>query len=176
MRFAGKEASAHVREWLERHRVPFQIFDDPRSSCAPLTLVERRSGKRITFSVEAVLEAEEAADSKTGARYLRVLLDDGRGFGLAGVGIVFAPSFLATGPLPDCPSSACFFDYEKLFRHLEHLVNDPHEGAEREALQVLMVLLAFVEGARLIGIDVADEERELEGVLEKLERIGVAPY
>jgi hypothetical protein len=32
-----------------------------------------------------------------------------------------------------------------------------------------MVLLAFLEGARLIGIEVGSEERELEETLAKLE-------
>ena len=72
--------------------------------------------------------------------------------------------------MPDCPPAACFSDFEKLFRHAEHLLDERHvEEHAREALQTVMVLLAFLEGARLAGLEVTEEERELQAVFEKLE-------
>ena len=57
---------------------------------------------------------------------------------------------------------------------LSHLVDDHHDGHEREALQVFMVLLAFLDGARALGMDVGSQERRLEGILKALEDRGVS--
>lgn len=166
----GPAAQAAVREYLERYRIPFETIEDPRGSIAPITVLERLSGKSIRFAIPQVTVAEEAKNTETGSPYLRIELDDGRRFALSAIGIVFAPSFVATGPVPDCPATACFQDFYKLYRHLEHLALDGHEEHKKEAVQTLMVLLAFLEGARAAGIDVAEEERELDVLLEKLER------
>jgi hypothetical protein len=169
-RLRGEDAIAAVREYLERYHIPFQVIEDPKSPTAPITVIERLSGKSIRFAWGAILEAEHAKNAESGSPYLRVALDDGRKFALSNIGVVFAPSFLATGPVPDCPATASWVDFDKLFRHLEHLSQDNHEEHEREAVQVLMVLLAFLEGARLAGFEVDEEERELQAILEKLER------
>lgn len=167
----GADAQTAVREFLERHRIPFQLIEDPKGGpTAPITVMERLSGKSVRFALPQVTVAEEAKNSETGSTYLRVQLDDGRRFALAAIGIVFSPSFISTGPVPDCPATACFADFAKLLRHLDHLAADGHEENKKEALQVLMVLLAFLEGARSVGIDVAEEEHELDELLEKLEK------
>lgn len=169
----GPEAIAAVKDYLARYRIPFQVIEDPRSPTAPVTVLERLSGKSVRFAWGAVLEAEPAKNAETGSPYLRVTLDDGRRLAFSAVGLVFAPSFLSTGPVPDCPPTGCFVDYAKLERHLSHLVAEDHEEHHKEALQVLMVLLAFLEGARLVGIDVAEEEHDLQELLEQLERRGL---
>ncbi|MCK6548138.1 hypothetical protein L6R52_19965 [Myxococcota bacterium] len=168
----GDAAIAAVRDYLARYRIPLLVVEDPKSPTAPITVTERLSGKSVRFSWGAIVEAEHAKNAETGSPYIRVTLDDGRRFAFAAVGIVFAPSFTSTGPVPDCPPTGCFQDFERLFRHLSHLSEDSHDEHHREALQVLMVLLAFLEGARLAGIDVTDEERDLEEILEKLEKGG----
>jgi hypothetical protein len=166
----GAPAQEAVREFLQRYRIAFEMIEDPRGPTAPITVLERLTGKSVRFAIPQVLVAEEAKNTETGSPYLRLELDDGRRFALALIGIVFSPSFVATGPVPDCPATACFTDFNKLHRHLDHLADDAHEEHKKEALQVLMVLLAFLEGARAAGIDVAEEERELDVLLEKLER------
>lgn len=166
----GAAAQHAVRDYLERYRIPFEVIEDPKGPTAPITVLERLTGKSVRFAIPQVLAAEEAKNTETGSPYLRLELDDGRRFALAAVGIVFSPSFIATGPVPDCPATGCFQDFNKLLRHLEHLADESHEENKKEALQVLMVLLAFLEGARGAGIDVAEEERELDILLEKLER------
>lgn len=168
----GDEARALVREYLERQRMAFTVVEDPKSSTAPVTVIETLSGKALSFSFGQIAAAEEARHPETRSRYVRVHLDDGRNFALTGMGFVFAPVLTATGPLAECPATASFADYEKLSGHLSHLVEDHHEGHEREALQVLMVLLAFVDGARAIGLEVSEEERALEQVLRRLEGMG----
>jgi hypothetical protein len=60
-------------------------------------------------------------------------------------------------------------DFEKLYAHLLHLADDEHEGHQREALQTMMVLIAFLDGARALGLQVEREERRLDAQLRKLE-------
>jgi hypothetical protein len=163
--FEREAAAAALREWLERQgRFAFALVEGP-SPKGPVTLIEAACDKRLVFAFGQVVRVEEARAEASGSKYLRVLLDDGRSFAVAGAGIVFAPSFRSTGPLPECPETTCFADYRKLRAHLDHL-----EAGERgEALQVLMVLLAFLDGARAIGLDVSEEERDLERALARLE-------
>lgn len=173
----GHETSAEILgEWLSARSNTFAILEDPNSGSTatllPVTVIERATDKRISFAWGQVRQAELARNHDTGASYVRVFLDDDRRFAFAGMGIVFAPSFASTGPLPDCPSTACFFDYHRLFGHLEHLVADRHEEHGHEALRVLMVLLAFIDGARALGVDVSSEERALDEKLERLEKLG----
>jgi hypothetical protein len=165
----GSDAREIAKEWLQRNPIPFEVIEDPKNPIAPITLVERLSGKSLRFPWAAIQTVFVDKSPDTGTPYLRLQLDDGRVFALAGIGIIFAPSFIGTGPVPDCPASACFQDYQKLRRHLEHLAADDHEEQKREAIAVLMVLLAFLEGARLVGLDVAEEERDLEAILARLE-------
>ncbi len=165
----GEDAQRAVKAWLERNPVPFDVREDPKAPTAPVTLVERLSGKTLAFPWGAIRLAEARQHPTTGTPFFRIVLDDGRVFALSALGFIFAPSFTATGPLPDCPAAACFLDYEKLLRHLEHLAKEDHEEHRREALSVLMVLLAFLEGARAIGLDVHAEEAHLEPILTRLE-------
>lgn len=168
--YEGERAQAALRDWLERQgRFTFRVIEEGKSPTAPISLLEIEQDKRLSFAWGQVSRVEEARSPQTGSKYLRVLLDDGRSFALAGAGIVFAPSFASTGPLPECPTTASFTDFQRLKKHLDHLVTDHHDEHEREALQVLMVLLAFLDGARAIGLDVSEEERELDGILKRLE-------
>ena len=160
-----------LREWVARHPRAFELVEP--SPHGPATLLELASGKSLTLELGALVAVEQARDAVRGGSYLRIALADGRTFALAGVGIVFAPSFVSTGDLPDCPAAACFMDFEKVFHHLTHLVDDPHEGHEGEALHTLMILLSFLDGARAIGLDVGEEERRVEAKLERLEAMGV---
>lgn len=168
--YRGEQAQVALREWLERQgRFTFRLIEEAKSPTAPVTLLEIEQDKRLSFAWGQVTRVEEDRSPQTGSKYIRVLLDDGRSFALAAAGIVFAPSFASTGPLPECPATASFTDFQRLRRHLDHLVTDHHDEHEREALQVLMVLLAFLDGARALGLDVSEEERDLDRILKQLE-------
>jgi hypothetical protein len=171
---ASPEHADAIRSFVARHRFTFELLEDPLSPAAPAVIVEKETGKTLRLPFGEVLRIEEARDSVRNSRYLRILLEDGRSFALAGLGFVFAPSFVSTGPVPDCPDVASFADFARLFGHLSHLVAEVEAGREKEALQVLMVLLAFLDGARAIGLDVGPEERALEAELVRLEERGVA--
>ena len=169
----GDSARAALRAYLERQPRTFLLEEG--KGTAPAAVVELATGKRLRFAFGQVLTVEEDRSPASGSRYLRVALDDGRSFALAGIGIVFAPVFTSTGPLPDCPAAASSQDFTKLLRHLEHLVEAHEDEHQREALQVLMVLLAFLDGARAVGLEVDREERALEPLLDALERRRAPP-
>src|SRR5262249_15543654 len=95
-----------IRTWIQRHRLSFELLEDPPSRTAPVTVLEKESGKALSFPFGAVSRLEEDRDPMRGGSYLRLLLEDGRNFALSGVGFVFEPSFASTGPLPDCPPVA----------------------------------------------------------------------
>ena len=159
------------KRWLEGPgRFAFRVVED----AGTVTLLEVECGKQLTFSWQHVVQAQERRTPSTGSKYIQVLLEDGRNFSVSGVGLVFAPDFKSTGPLGECPATMCFRDFARLQRHLDHLITDDHEGHEAEALQVFMVLLASLDGARAIGLSVDQEERALESRLKQLEALGVA--
>ena len=175
MRLTGAEARTEVRDALDRLHLAIGVIEEDKPEGGVLTLVERDTERRLRFALAEVTFAEEGRSVDTGRRFLRVGLEDGRTFALSALGIIWAPVFVSTGPVADCPGAATFRDFDKLRRHLDHLVHDHHDGHEREALQVFMVLLAFVDGARAIGFDVSPEERALEVILKRLEDLGVSP-
>ena len=149
-----------LRAFVERLRFTFALIEEGSN----ISLIELPREKKLAFQKGDIASLEQARAPQTGSSYLRIQLADGRRLALASMGFVFAPSFASTGEVADCPPTASFADFEKLFRHLAHLVEDHHEGHEQEALQVFMVLLAFLDGARAIGLDVGPEERKLEPI------------
>ncbi len=165
--------AATVREWITRHPRAFQLIEDPKSPTAPATIVEVHTAKTLSLPLPSIVGSEVARDRVQGGSYLRLAIDDGRTFALSGLGFVFAPSFASTGTVPDAPPTACFRDFEKLLGHLTHLIDDHHDGSEREAMATMMVLLTFLDGGRMIGLDVGAEEKRLEVQLKRLEDRGV---
>ncbi|MCB9655896.1 MAG: hypothetical protein H6729_17355 [Deltaproteobacteria bacterium] len=167
----GVPLDIRMRAWLSRHAMRFAVLESGTGARTTLTLIENPRGKRLSFAVGAIRAVDAALDAHAGGDYLRIMLDDGRSFALSKMGFVFAPRFEATGPLPDCPATACFIDYDRILSHLQHLAQPSHASQHDEALRVFFVLLAFLNGARAIGLDVEEEEETLEAILERLERI-----
>jgi hypothetical protein len=163
-----------LRSFVQQQRMSFELVEPVKGATTESTLIQRHDAKTLSFALGALKRVEEARDPIRGGRYLRVVLDDGRSFALAGVGICFAPSFVNTGLLVDCPEVVCMRDFDKLHQHLAHLV-DEAETRSPEAVQTMMICIAVLDGARAIGLDVSREERRLERSLERLEALGVAP-
>ncbi|MBK8013282.1 MAG: hypothetical protein IPK13_18250 [Deltaproteobacteria bacterium] len=162
---------ADLRAWLAYHATRYAVLESGKGAKATLTIIEQPRAKQLSFAIGGIRSVVTAIDTHAGGDYLRVMLEDGRSFALSKFGFVFAPRFEATGPLPDCPATACFVDYDRIFGHLQHLAQDVHAGQHDDALRVFFVLLAFLEGARAIGLDVEREEHALEQILQHIERI-----
>src|SRR3954467_14146849 len=136
-------------------------------------LLETSTGKALRLRWEDLLEAVVRRNPLRPAPYLVVVFHDGRQVALADVGFAFAPSIASTGPLPDLPPTFCFRDFRHLQQGIEALLSE--EGREREALAAVLLAIALLDGAKVVGFDVGREERALEGLLKRLEERGLVP-
>jgi hypothetical protein len=90
---------------------------------------------------------------------------------LADVGFAFAPSIASTGPLPDLPQTFCFRDFRHLSQGIDTILEE--EGREGEALSAVLLAIALLDGARVVGFEISREERALESLLRRLEERGL---
>ncbi|MFL5399366.1 MAG: hypothetical protein ACJ79P_15840 [Myxococcales bacterium] len=135
-------------------------------------LLETGTGKALRLRWEDLLEAVLRRNPLRPAPYLVLVFHDGRQVALADVGFAFAPSIASTGPLPDLPGTFCFRDFRHLSQAVDGLLEE--EGREKEALSALLLAIALLDGARVVGFEVGREERALEGLLRKLEERGLS--
>ena len=165
----GAEARAAVLGFLQRNPRLFAALEDDDARGAEL--FEAMTGKVLRLRWDEISEAKERTTPLRPAPYLVVVLQDGRQVALADVGFAFAPSIASTGPLPELPETFCFRD----FRHLTHGVAAllAEDGREKEALAGVMLAIALLDGARVLGFEVDREERALESLLKQLEEHGV---
>jgi hypothetical protein len=76
-----------------------------------------------------------------------------------------------TGPLKDLPPVVCLRDFFTLKQRIDHyLFEHRDEAPTREALDLVMICIATLDGARAVGFDVGDLEGELEKSLTEIER------
>jgi hypothetical protein len=133
-------------------------------------LLDVFSGKALPLDWSRVAGVAEARNRDSGAPYLAILREDGRQVILADVGIAFAPSVAGSGPLPGLPPVVCLRDFAATAGRIEHLLVDhPGEPLTRDHLDLFLFLVAVVDGAREIGLDVGPEERRLERILGEIE-------
>ncbi|MGC4116238.1 MAG: hypothetical protein QM765_17000 [Myxococcales bacterium] len=134
--------------------------------------LEIASGKRLHVPVTDLVTVEERPNSQTGMPYLLLGFGDGREIAIADIGIAF-PAVTPSGvpQAPTLPPVVCFQDYRAAYAQLRHHVDDhPDEKPDRSVLDLMMLALGILEGARVAGFDISREERELEAVLTELEK------
>ena len=136
-------------------------------------LLEAGSGKSLRIRWDEVAEAVLRKNPERAAPYLVLVFHDGRQVALADVGFAFAPSIASTGPLPDLPPTFCFRDFRHLQQGIEALLSE--EGREREAVAAVLLAIALLDGAKVVGFEVGREERALSGLLKRLEERGLVP-
>jgi hypothetical protein len=86
-------------------------------------------------------------------------------------GVAFAPSFENSGPLTGLPQAVSLGDFHKLTGRIDHyLIAHAEEPPPRECLDLVMISIAILDGARLAGFDVGDLEEELEKRLREIEK------
>jgi hypothetical protein len=163
------EAKAKVLEFARRPLAAVAAVEDADGKGA--RLLEPGSRKELRLRWDDLARVEERSSSMRTAPYLVLLFQDGRQVALADVGFAFAPSTVNTGPLPDLPATFCFADFRHLSQGIETILS--HEGREREALSAVLFGIALIDGARAVGLDVAQEERRLDRLLRALEERGV---
>jgi hypothetical protein len=161
-----EEVKRKVSAWVEQHKQA--VLFDPESS----TVLDVASGRKTIISWRDLAAFEEKIHPETQASYLVLLFEDGKQIALVDPGgIAFAPSFENTGPLKDAPPVVCLKDFHTLKPRIDHYLYDhPDEPPPKETLDLVMLCIAILDGARAVGFDVADFEGELEKSLSDIER------
>src|SRR4051812_48713429 len=164
------EARSRVLEFPRRPFAAVAAVEEPDGRS--VRLLEPASGKELRVRWDELAQVQEKSSALRPAPYLVLVFHDGRQVALADVGFAFAPSIASTGPLPDLPGTFCFRDFRHLSQAVEGLLEE--EGREKEALSALLLAIALLDGARVVGFEVGREERVLEGLLRKLEERGLS--
>jgi len=161
-----EQAKAKVSEWLERHR--HAVLYDEESS----TLLDVASGKRVRLPWHDLKACEEKIHPETKDAYLVLLFENGNQIALVDPGgVAFAPSVVNTGPLRDLPPVVCLKDFHTLKQRVDHYLHAHRDDPPpKECLDLVMICIAILDGARLVGFDVGDLEEELESSLREVEK------
>ena len=159
-------AKVKVREWADRHKHAV-LYDEPES-----TFLDVASGKRIKIAWRDLTAWEEKIDRETQEAYVVLLFENGTQLALVDPGgVAFALSTENTGPLQNLPPVVCLRDFFTLKNRVDHYLYDPaDEPPPRECLDLVMICIATLDGARKVGFDVGDLEGELEKSLDEIER------
>ena len=160
-----ERAKAKVGAWVGAHRHAV-LYDEENSS-----LMDVAAGKTIRLPWPELRAFEEKIHPETNDNYLVLLFNNGNQIALVDPGgIAFAPSMENTGPLADLPPVVCLKDFFTLKGRLDHYLYDhPDEPPPKEALDLVMICIATLDGARAVGFDVGDLEGELEKSLKEIE-------
>lgn len=155
-----------MRIWADGHRQAV-LYDDDSS-----VLLDVTSGKRLKIAWAALAGYEEKVHPETQEPYWVLLFDDGTQLALVEPGgVAFAPSTVNSGPVENLPAVVCLRDFLTLKQRVDHFLYDhPDEPPPPECLNLIMICIATLDGARAIGFDVGDLEAELEKSLNEIER------
>jgi len=159
------EAKEKVKAWADKHR--HAVLYDEESA----TLLDVASGKSVHLPWREVKSFEEKVHPETKDAYLVLLFENGRQIALVDPGgVAFEPSTVNTGPLRDPPPVVCLRDFQTLKQRIDHYLFEHRDAAPpKESLDLVMICIAILDGARAVGFDVADLEGELEKSLRELE-------
>lgn len=160
------QAKLKVRQWTTAHRQA--VLYDENSS----TLRDVASGRTIRLPWREVTAFAEKTHPETGEKYLVLVFENGRQIALVDPGgVAFAPSTENSGPLEGLPSVVCLRNFFTLKQRIDHYLYD-HRDQEppRECVDLIMMSIAILDGARRVGFDVSDLEGNLEMTLNELER------
>jgi hypothetical protein len=161
-----EQAKQKVALWVQNHKHAV-LYDDEDS-----TLRDVATGKSIRLPWREVKAFEEKIHPETKEQYLVLLFDNGNQLALVDPGgVAFAPSLANTGPIRDLPPVVCLKDFYTLKQRIDHYLYEHQDQAPpRECLDLVMICIATLDGARAVGFDVGDLEGELEKSLKEIER------
>jgi len=135
-------------------------------------LLDVASGKSTGLPWRDVKAFEEKTHPETNDSYLVLLFENGNQLALVDPGgVAFAPSVTNTGSIRDLPPVVCLRDFYTLKQRVDHyLFEHQDEPPPKESLDLVMICIATLDGARAVGFDVGDLETELEKSLKEIER------
>lgn len=163
---ASDTAKRKVRSWAEAHK--HVVLYDEESA----TLLDAASGKRLRLSWRDLKGFEQKLHPETGDTYLALLFEGGSQIALVDPGgVAFAPSTVNSGAVENLPPVVCLRDFFTLKQRVDHYLYDhPDEPPPRECVDLVMICIAILDGARNVGFEVSDLEGELEQSLNELEK------
>lgn len=166
MDFNVNDVKVKMLTWTSAHK--HAVLYDEGSS----TLLDVASGKSVRLPWGDLKAFEEKVHPETSDTYLVLLFENGTQIALVDPGgVAFAPSTENSGPLRDLPPVVCLRDFHTLKQRVDHYLYDhPDEPPPRETLNLIMICIATLDGARAVGFDVSDLEGELEKSLNEVER------
>ena len=159
-------AKLKVRQWVAAH-ADAVLYDEENS-----TLVDVASGKSLRLSWRDLSAFEEKIHPETKGAYLVLLFESGAQIAFVDPGgIAFAPETKNSGLVQGLPPVVCLRDFLTLKQRVDHhLYDHPDDPPPRECLDLMMICIATLDGARAVGFDVGDLEGELEKSLDEIER------
>ncbi|MBI4525796.1 MAG: hypothetical protein HY695_18525 [Deltaproteobacteria bacterium] len=165
MAVSAIEIHTKIREWVQKHSQVL-LYDEENS-----TLLDVASGKTAPFPWRDITGFEEKIHPETKDNYLVFLFENGKQIALVDPGgVAFSPSETNTGPLRELPRVVCLRDFHTLKQRIDHyLFGHRDEPPPKEALDLIMICIAILDGARAIGFEVDDLESELDKSLRELE-------
>lgn len=152
-----------IQKWLADYPAIFVSQEIPNG----IVLREIATSKERPVEFPKIRQFRRRQHPEGLGDYLNLLFEEGREIVLCHAGFAFSPSYLSTRSLNLLPDVVCFQDFYRLLGHLEHLYQD--ETQKEEAAKTLMSCLAILEGARLVGFEVSEEEKRVEKILNWLE-------
>jgi hypothetical protein len=162
------KARPAVQRWAAAH--PHALLYDDEDA----TLHDVASGKTLKLPWRDLTAFEEKTHPETGDQYYVLLFENGSQIALVDPGgLAFAPSSENSGPVQGLPAVVCLADFFTLKARVDHYLQEhPSEPPPRECLEMIMICIAILDGARAIGISVGDLEAELDETLNELEQKG----
>jgi hypothetical protein len=160
------EGKKKVEAWVQSHPQAV-LYNDETSR-----LLDVASGKTVSIAWRDLKAIEEKIHPETSGAYLVLLFESGLQIALVDPGgVAFAPSTQNCGAVPNLPPVMCLRDFFTLKQRIDHhLYDHPDEPPPRECLDLIMICIATLDGARAVGFDVGDLEGELEKSLKEIER------
>lgn len=132
-----------------------------------LTLVEVATGQERILMGDDIDGIHQGTNRMSGVTYPILLLVSGHQIAVTDLGFCFAPSFASTGEIPGAPPVVSFGDFHRLFQEATLAAEDP--ARRKESLDLMMLCITIVDGARLVGFNVNKEEDRLETLLRQAE-------
>lgn len=153
-----------IKTWTRQHPGIFQVRDEGQY----LHILEQYSGKALSLRENSLQEVVERTNQMQNQEsYLILLFDSGSQLVLSQQGFAFSPDFTNTGPIPLPSQVYCMRDFQDLFHKMEHIASEEDRG--REALDLIMILISLLDGARQVGLEVSVETTSVETILSQLE-------
>ena len=154
-----------IQSWCDSH--PSVVLYDDETS----TFLDVSSGKPLRVLWSNVKGFEEKVHPETNKSYWVLLFENGTQVALVEPGgVAFAPSTANSGPVNDLPAVTCLHDFFTLKQRIDHYLHEHRdEPPPRECLDLILCCIAILDGARAVGFELGDLERELEKALNEIE-------